>query len=102
MTNDGGDRPYAVQAAERWTQEQLEQQIDAHVSFAKVLLPVGDDNCEGVWVIILEGDQESGFGILDNRPFESGPTIPPAGAFVEYRTVDPDDKPYIVAWGIGE
>ena len=53
---------------------------------------------EGVWVLIAQGDQDAGMGVLMSDVFSLDGEPPRRGDVVEYRTVDPEQKPYIVAW----
>jgi len=54
---------------------------------------------EGVWVLIADGDKDNGIGVLlSNVVSLSGDDLPSRGDVVEYRTINPKHKPYIVKW----
>ena len=56
--------------------------------------------CEGVFVYRLDGDDENGIGILLSNIVS---IEHPAGRgdLVHYRTLHPDNKPYITQWHDG-
>ena len=56
---------------------------------------------EGVWVLIADGDQDTGVGVLLSNVVSLGGDQPARGDVVEYRTVNPGHKPYIVNWADG-
>ena len=53
---------------------------------------------EGVWVLIAHGSQSAGIGVLLSDVFSLDGAPPRRGDVVEYRTIDPEHKPYVVAW----
>jgi len=53
---------------------------------------------EGVWVLIAQGDQDAGIGMLMSNVVSLGGAQPSRGDVVEYRTVNPAHKPYVVNW----
>jgi len=53
---------------------------------------------EGVWVLIADGDQEAGTGALLSNVISLEGRVPRRGDLVEYRTIDAEHKPYVVAW----
>ena len=53
---------------------------------------------EGVWVLIAHGNQEAGIAVLMSDVFSLDGDHARRGDVVEYRTIDPEQKPYIVAW----
>ena len=57
---------------------------------------------EGVWVIIARGDQDAGIGMLMSNVVSLDGDQPARGDVVEYRTVNPAHKPYVVAWVDGK
>jgi hypothetical protein len=57
---------------------------------------------EGVWVLITDGDQDAGIGLLLSNVVSLGGDQPARGDVVEYRTVNPAHKPYVVAWVDGQ
>ena len=56
---------------------------------------------EGVWVLIAQGNQDAGIGVLLSNVISLGGDQPTRGDVVEYRTVNPGHKPYIVNWADG-
>jgi hypothetical protein len=60
----------------------------------------GDDSglAEGVWVLIAEGNQDAGIGVLMSNIICFEGDVPVRGDFIEYRTVNPERHPYIVNW----
>jgi len=68
----------------------------------KVLLfeRLGDaaSRAEGVWVLIADGDQEAGTGVLLSNIISLPGHLLRRSDLVEYRTIHPDHKPYVVAW----
>jgi hypothetical protein len=60
----------------------------------------GDDSgiSEGVWVLIAEGNQDAGVGVLLSNIICFEGDIPTRGDLVEYRTINPERHPYIVNW----
>lgn len=69
-------------------------------SLVKVFLHERPPNgvAEGVWVLIADGDQLSGVGILLSNVLTLQGKHPNRGDAVEYRTVNDTHKPYIVNW----
>ena len=71
----------------------------------KVLLfeRLGDaqGSAEGVWVLIADGDQDNGIGILLSNVVSLPGDLPGRGDLVEYRTINPANKPYVVGWADG-
>jgi len=53
---------------------------------------------EGVWVLIADGDHNAGIGILLSNVVSLDGDQPSRGDVVEYRTVNPRHKAYVVAW----
>jgi len=53
---------------------------------------------EGVWVLVAEGDQEAGIGVLLSNVISLKGRVPRRGDLVEYRTINLEHKPYVVAW----
>ena len=53
---------------------------------------------EGVWVLIADGNQDAGIGVLLSNVVSLNGDQPTRGDVVEYRTVNPSHKPYVVAW----
>jgi hypothetical protein len=53
---------------------------------------------EGVWVLIADGDQCAGIGVLLSNIISLDGSQPRRGDLVEYRTLNAQHKPYIVAW----
>ena len=53
---------------------------------------------EGVWVLIADGDQAAGIGVLLSDVVCLAGEFPRRGDSVEYRTIDVAQKPYIVTW----
>jgi len=72
----------------------------------KVLLfeRIGDTTgtSEGVWVLVAQGDQDAGIGMLMSNVVSLDGDQPSRGDVVEYRTVNPGHKPYVVAWVDGK
>jgi len=56
---------------------------------------------EGVWVLIADGDQNAGIGILLSNIVSLNGDQPARGDVVEYRTIHPTHRPYIVSWADG-
>jgi len=56
---------------------------------------------EGVWVLIADGNQDAGVGVLLSNVISLGGEQPARGDVVEYRTVNPAHKPYVVNWADG-
>jgi hypothetical protein len=65
-----------------------------------VLKRPGDaaSRAESVWVLIADGDQEAGFGSLLSNVILLDGRVPRRGDLVEYRTINPEHKPCIIAW----
>ena len=53
---------------------------------------------EGVWVLIADGDQDAGIGVLLSNVVSLDGCRPQRGDLVEYRTINVQHKPYVVAW----
>lgn len=53
---------------------------------------------EGVWVLIAQGDQNGGIGVLMSDVFSLDGEPPRRGDLVEYRTIDAEQHPYVVLW----
>jgi len=53
---------------------------------------------EGVWVLIAHGDQDAGIGVLLSNVISLEGHVPRRGDLVEYRTINVQHKPYVVAW----
>ncbi len=53
---------------------------------------------EGVWVLIADGEQGAGLGVLLSNVVSLGGKVPRRGDLVEYRTINPEHKPYVVTW----
>ena len=53
---------------------------------------------EGVWVLIADGNQDAGIGVLLSNVVSLNGKVPCRGDLVEYRTVNAAHKPYIVNW----
>ena len=53
---------------------------------------------EGVWVLSGDGDQDAGTGVLVSNVVSLDGCRPQRGDLVEYRTINPGHKPYVVAW----
>ncbi len=68
----------------------------------KVLLfeRIGDvvSRAEGVWVLIADGSQDAGIGVLLSNVISLKGRVPRRGDLVEYRTINTEHKPYVVAW----
>ena len=62
--------------------------------------PLGEaeGRAEGVWVLIAEGDQSAGIGVLLSNAVSLGGEVPSRGDVVECRTIDPAHNLYIVGW----
>ena len=57
---------------------------------------------EGVWVLIAQGDHpDAGVGILLSNVVSLDGDQPARGDAVEYRTINPAHKPYVVNWADG-
>ena len=71
----------------------------------KVLLfeRLGDaqGRAEGVWVLVADGDRDNGIGLLLSNVVSLPGDLPGRGDLVEYRTINPAKKPYIVGWADG-
>ena len=57
---------------------------------------------EGVWVLIADGNQEAGIGVLLSNVVSLNGEQPTRGDVVEYRTVNPAHKPRVVNWVSGQ
>jgi len=57
-----------------------------------------DSTAEGVWVIPFRGDGDNGVGLLLSNIISLGGKQPVRGDVVEYRTINKEHRPYIVAW----
>jgi hypothetical protein len=53
---------------------------------------------EGVWVLIADGDEDAGIGVLLSNVISLNGGQPARGDVVEYRTINPAHKPYVVNW----
>ena len=53
---------------------------------------------EGAWVLIADGGQNAGIGVLLSNVISLGDHVPRRGDLVEYRTINLEHKPYVVAW----
>jgi len=53
---------------------------------------------EGAWVLIADGDQDAGIGVLLSNVILLKGCIFRRGDLVECRTITPEHKPYVVAW----
>jgi len=56
---------------------------------------------EGVWVLIADGDENAGIGVLLSNVVSLPGDLPGRGDLVEYRTINPANKPYVVGWADG-
>ncbi len=56
---------------------------------------------EGVWVLIADGSQEAGIGVLLSNVVSLNGDQPARGDVVEYRTITPGLKPFMVNWADG-
>ena len=73
-----------------------------NLPYVKVLLSerLGDfssEVMEGVWVLTLKGNEDNGMGLLVNANMTVNIARPRKWDYVQYRTLDPDKKPIIVA-----
>jgi hypothetical protein len=90
------------------TKDQLVKRFNAlgYYRLVKVLLfehPGQEESAsEGVWVLIADGTQNSGIGVLLSNAVSLGGDQPARGDVVEYRTITPAHKPYIVNWADGQ
>ena len=89
------------------TKNQLVKRFNAlgHHRLVKVLLfehsGQEESASEGVWVLIADGTQNSGIGLLVSNVVSIGGNQPARGDVVEYRTINPSHKPYLVSWSDG-
>jgi hypothetical protein len=86
-----------------WDKDRSRDEIAAAVNASERVVKVlaadkmdisGKSQCEGVWVYIIDGDQENGVGFLMSNIVSVD--IPASrGDVVQYRTTNPGHKPYI-------
>lgn len=100
-------KPNANTAWPRMTKDEIVKRMNSLGSerMVKALLfeRPGDTagTSEGVWVLIADGNQDAGIGVLLSNVVSLGGEQPSRGDVVEYRTVNPAHKPYIVNWADG-